>query len=321
MKTLVLPLLLISAVSAAHADDAADLQRKIEQQVAALQLTAHYDLPYAGTANPKQRLDLFLPGRRAEGRLLPVVVFVHGGAWARGDRKGSASKVLPLVRTGNYAGVCLSYRLTDEAKWPAPIHDCKAAIRWIRGQAAAYGLDPDRIGVWGSSAGGHLVSLLGTSGGVRELEGILGTFTALSSRVTCVVNQCGPQDFALPLMFKDGQPVSEDPAVADLLGGPLASRRAEVIAASPMTYVSADDPPFLSLHGTADQRVDFKHAERIHAALSAAGVPSTLVPVINSPHGITHPEVPGLIERFFDRHLRGLAVAVPNSPLLPTAKP
>ena len=321
MKTVVLPLLLITGVSAAHAADAADLQRKTEQQVAALQVTAHYDLPYADTANPKQRLDLFLPNRRADGRLLPVVVFVHGGAWARGDRKGSASKVLPLVRTGNYAGVCLSYRLTDEAKWPAPIHDCKAAIRWIRGQAATYGLDPERIGVWGSSAGGHLVSLLGTSGGVRELEGSLGPFTALNSRVACVVNQCGPQEFELPLMFREGQPVLEDPAVADLLGGPLASRRAEVIAASPVTYVSADDPPFLTLHGTADQRVDFKHAERIHTALSTAGVPSILVPVINSPHGIKHPDAPGLIERFLDRHLRGIAVVVPNSPLQPTAQP
>jgi acetyl esterase/lipase len=104
--------------------------------------------------------------------------------------------------------------LTKEASWPAQIHDCKAAIRWIRAHAKEYNLDGDKIAVWGSSAGGHLSSLLGTSGEVKELEGDLGPNTSFSSRVQCVVNLCGPEDFSQALMFdQEGRPIWKDDAV------------------------------------------------------------------------------------------------------------
>lgn len=293
----------------------ADARKKLERQLQARPVVAHFDLSYADTGNPKQMLDLFLPRDHRLASPLPVVVFIHGGAWKRGDRAHVASRVLDLVSDGHYAAVTVSYRLCDEAKWPAQIHDCKAAIRWVRGRAAEFGLDPERIGVWGSSAGGHLVSLLGTSAGVKELEGDLGQFAHLGSGVCCVVNQWGPQDLTLPLMSQDGKPVLEDPAVTDLLGAPVTQKRAAAVAASPVTYVTPDDPPFLTLHGTADQRVAFQHGERIHAALTDAGVCSLLIPVVDGGHGAVHPQIQERIRAFLDKCLLGRKVEVPGTPI------
>lgn len=301
--------------SVLSAEDVNAFKPKIEEQAAKAGVSVLFDQAYAGTQNPKQMLDLYLPAKRTTENPLPVVVFIHGGGWARGDRKYSSGDVLSLVASGDYAGVKLSYRLTNEAKWPAQIHDCKAAIRWIRANAGKFGLDPDRIGVWGFSAGAHLASLLGTSGDVRELEGDLGPYPNTSSRVACVVNGFGPQDFTMPLMFRNGEPVVEDKAVVDLMGEPLAGIREKLLLASPVTHVTQDDPPFLTIHGTADQRVDFAHAKRIHAALVESGVSSILIPVDGGGHGAKHPEVPGIIRKYFDKVLMGREVVIPEGPL------
>ncbi|MGH7202399.1 MAG: alpha/beta hydrolase fold domain-containing protein, partial [Planctomycetaceae bacterium] len=141
------------------------------------------DVPYAGTDNPRQRLDVLLPKEPAGEKPLPVVVFIHGGGWRNGAKERGLRELVPLVESGEYVGVTIGYRLSGEAKWPAQIHDCKAAIRWIRANAAKYHFDPDRIGVVGTSAGGHLVALLGTSGGVEALEGNLGSHDEAGSRV------------------------------------------------------------------------------------------------------------------------------------------
>jgi acetyl esterase/lipase len=307
--------LMLAAVATTHGSELAQARAKLERKLQSLPITAHFDLPYADTDNPKQKLDLFLPKDRRSTAPLPVVVYIHGGAWKRGDKVHSGSRVLDLVSSGDYAAVTVSYRLCDEAKWPAQIHDCKAVIRWVRGNAAKFGLNPERIGVWGNSAGGHLVSLLGTSGDVKELEGDLGNFPRLSSRVSCVVNQWGPQDLTQPLMFQDGKAVVEDPAVTDLLGGPSTQKRAAALAASPVTHVTSDDPPFLTLHGTEDQRVAFAHGERIHAALTGAGVTSLLIPVVGGEHGVTHPEIPERIRAFLDRYLAGRKAEVSTKPI------
>ena len=119
------------------------------------------DIPYAGTKNPAQTLDLLLPKTPKGDKPLPVVVNIHGGAFKMGDKAMGLGEIVPLVAGGDYAGVTINYRLSGEALWPAQIHDCKAAIRWVRANAAKYHLDPDRIGVIGGSAGGHLVAMLG----------------------------------------------------------------------------------------------------------------------------------------------------------------
>lgn len=275
------------------------------------------DQPYAGNENPKQMVDVYLPMKRNNDKPLPVVALIHGGGWVNGDRVGYAAQAIQLARTGDYAAIAVGYRLSKEAHWPAQVHDCKAAIRWIRAHAQELNLDGGKIAVWGSSAGGHLSSLLGTSGDVKELEGDLGPNTSQSSRVQCVVNLCGPEDFTKALMFdKEGRPNFKDDAVSGLLGGVAEEKKAEAVAASPVTYVSKDDPPFITFHGTSDQRVAFLHAESIHAALQKAGVPSLLVPITGGGHGsVNHPEVKVRGEKFAALHLRGIAAEIDVTPI------
>lgn len=283
-------------------------KQKVVEMAAKSGVEARLDQAFADNNNPKQALDLYLPRERKSDRPLPVVAFIHGGGWINGDRIGTAAGCIQMARTGDYAAVGVGYRLTSEAAFPAQIHDCKAAIRWIRGHAKELNLDPGKIAVWGSSAGGHLSSLLGTSGDVKELEGDLGSFDDQSSRVNCVVNLCGPEDFMVGLMFdKEGKPIVKDDAVMGLLGGTYEEKPAVAKAASPVTFVSSDDPPFLHFHGTADQRVSFRHAESIHAALQKAGVPSQLIPITGGGHSsVGHPEVKARAEKFVAKHLRGV---------------
>ena len=138
---------------------------------------------------------------------------------------------MPLVAKG-YAVASINYRLSQHAVFPAQIEDCKAAIRWLRANAAKYHLDPDHIGVWGASAGGHLVALLGTTGGVKELEGNGGNLDQ-SSRVQCVVDWFGPTD----LTTMGGEHDKPDSPVARLIGGPVQENKEKARKASPLTYV------------------------------------------------------------------------------------
>src|SRR3954465_965676 len=149
----------------------------------------HRDLEYVRGGHERQRLDLYVP-EKADGPL-PVIVWVHGGAWLGGSKEGGGP-ALPFVRRG-YAVASVNYRLSQHARFPAQIEDCKAAIRWLRANAKTYKLDPDRFGAWGASAGVHLVALLGTSGDVKDLGGDGGT-TGQSSRVQAVVDWFGPTD-------------------------------------------------------------------------------------------------------------------------------
>lgn len=286
-----LPLLLVA--SSAWAQDLASQKQNVISKAEKDNLELHLDQPYAGNDNPKQKVDLYLPKKRNNDKPLPVVALIHGGGWVNGDRLGYAAAAIQFARTGDYASVAVGYRLTNEAHWPSQIYDCKAAIRWIRAHAKEYNLDPDKIAVMGSSAGGHLSSLIGTSGDVKELEGDLGPSTTFSSRVQCVVNLCGPEDFTQALMYdKEDKPIFDDAAVRGLLGGNAPDKHDEAVAASPITYVTKDDPPFITFHGTADKRVAFLNAEAIHAALKQAGVPSLLIPITDGGHGsVSHPEV------------------------------
>jgi acetyl esterase/lipase len=284
-------------------------------------IRAELDLPYVGTDNPRQRLDLYLPKRPASDKPLPLVVFIHGGAFSGGDRKpgpGSGGPsglnlVLNMVARGDYAGASIGYRLTGGAIWPAQIYDCKAAIRWLRASAKKYNLDPERIGVIGTSAGGHLAAMVGTSGGVAALEGNLGSYRDTSSRVTCAVDQFGPVDF---VGLYGGNSHSPDTPEAKLIGGPLGDNLEAARSASPITYAAATNPPFLIVHGTKDPAVNFTQSERFYAALKKAGVDVTFVRVIGGVHGgFTSPEVNQRIRQFFDKHLRGQDVTVSAEPI------
>lgn len=247
---------------------------------------AHRDVVYAKTPEKDLLLDVYRP-TNPKAEKLPLIVWIHGGAWRNGS-KGDGHQVMPFVESGEYVGASINYRLSSEAIFPAQIHDCKAALRWLRAHAFRYGIDPRRVGVWGSSAGGHLVALLGTSGGVRGLEGDVGGNLRYSSNVQAVCDFFGPTD----LLQMDAHSISDrmkhdapDSPESQLIGGPIQQHPDQVARVNPITYVTPDDPPFLIVHGDKDPLVPYHQSELLHAALDAAGVPTSLYKVVGGEHG------------------------------------
>tara|TARA_R110002096_G_scaffold173997_4_gene349576 strand:- start:13223 stop:14338 length:1116 start_codon:yes stop_codon:yes gene_type:complete len=274
------------------------------------QFTKLSDLDYAGNDNPKQKLDLYLPKELGDDPL-PVVCWIHGGGWKAGD-KSNGTKVARLATTGSYAGVSIGYRLSTEAPWPAQIHDCKAAIRWIRANAEKYNLDPDRIAVWGSSAGGHLVAMLGVSHGVADLEGTIGPHTGQSSDVACVVDYYGPTELLTmndhPSKIDHNAPNSPE---SILIGGAIQANKDRANNASPITHVTADDAPTLIVHGTKDDLVPYPQSVDFEKKLEASGVSATFVTVQDGGHGRGFgPAIQKLVETFLAQQLLGTGTIV-----------
>jgi acetyl esterase/lipase len=285
-------------------------------------IEAFLDLPYADTENARQKLDLYLPKTRKSEKPLPVIAFIHGGGWKGGDKASGLGNISRFVQSGEYAGISIGYRLTDQAQWPAQIHDCKAAIRWIKAHAKEHGLDAEKIAVWGTSAGGHLVSMLGTSGDVKELEGTLGKHLDQNSQVTCVVNYFGPENFLSMIR----QPSSMDRTQGEeypealLLGGPVPEREAIAKEASPVTHVSKGDAAFFTAHGSKDPLVPFAQGQEIHAALQKAGVPSLFQEMTNGGHGFKSTILDERVKQFLDLHLRGIAAEIVTPPIVVEAR-
>ncbi len=151
------------------------------------------DLNYAGGSNPRQGLNLYVPETRP-AEPLPIIVYIHGGGW-EGGSKDAAEVLSPFLTDGRFTAASVGYRLTNEGHFPDQIHDCKAALRWIAVHGEEYGIDTNRIALFGISAGGHLVSLLGTTVGNTDLEGTIGPKVDVPVRVRCVANFCGPANF------------------------------------------------------------------------------------------------------------------------------
>ena len=255
------------------------------------------DLQYVEGGHERNRLDLYLP-EKTEGRL-PLIVWIHSGAWLGGSKDGCPA--VPFVTKG-YAVASINYRLSQHAVFPAQIEDCKAAIRWLRANAAKYQLDPDHIGVWGASAGGHLVAMLGTTGGVKEMEGTGGNLDQ-SSRVQCIVDWFGPSDL-LTMAGSHDNPASPE---SRLIGGPVQKNKENARKASPVTYVSKDSAPFLIMHGDQDNVVPPGQSEELVAALKKAGVEVKLQIIEGNGHGgpgFNSPENRKLVADFFAKHLR-----------------
>ena len=268
------------------------------------------DLAY-GPHKERNTLDLYLPTEGEAPR--PLVIWIHGGAWRGGSKDGGPRPAMQLLRRG-YAVASINYRLSQHAHFPAQIEDCKAAVRFLRASASTYGLDADHFGVWGGSAGGHLVALLGTSGDVKELEGD-GSNPGVSSRVQAVCDIFGPANL-LTIAAQSGphstiQHDASDSPESLLLGGPVLDRKDAARRASPVTYITKDDPPFLIVHGDKDTTVPVGQSRELHAALQKAGVDSTLMIIPGAGHSpeILTPEVIRAVVMFFDKHLKGRAAA------------
>ena len=268
------------------------------------------DLSYADNDNPRQCLDLYLPKDRNAAEPLPLLVFVHGGGWRNGSKDGVGRRLAPFLESGRYAGASIGYRLTDEAVWPSQIHDCKAALRWLRGNAAKYHLDADRIAVWGTSAGGHLVAMLGVTHEVKGLEGDLGSHDDEDSSVQAVINFFGPSELHAMSSYEDYPSTMDhnapDSPESKLVGGPIQENLKISKNASPVSHVSKDDAPTLIVHGTKDPLVPFPQSQNLDKLLDEAGVSSTLITVEGAGHGRGFPpRINDLIKTFLAHHLIG----------------
>lgn len=237
----------------------------------------HADLAYADRS-PSQVLDLWLP-EGATGAT-PLVIYIHGGAFKGGDKAMGGSKVQPLLDAG-YAVASVNYRLSGEAIFPAGAQDVKAAVRWLRSNAGDYNIDPDRFATWGESAGGHLASLIGTSGGQDTVldDETLGN-AGVSSAVQAVVDWYGPSDFLqMDEQAASGggctSPETHDPASSPestWMGAAIQTVPDTVAQANPITYIAdaTSLPAFSIAHGDADCNVPYQQSEILAEALTAA---------------------------------------------------
>jgi acetyl esterase/lipase len=264
------------------------------------------DLEYARVGDQSLRLDLYTPADAPAA--LPTLLYFHGGAWAAGDKSDMAvERLVPLVARG-FAVASANYRLVSSAIWPAQLHDVKAAVRWLRANAAEHGLDPERIAAGGASAGGYLASMLGLTAGDAELEGDVGEHTDRSSAVGAVVALFPPTDFLLsgsrnPLESQ----ILPPPPVAALLG---VSRIEDYVdaarAASPRYRARAGAAPHLLLHGDRDTMVNHEQSRVLHDALSSAGATSVYMLLSGAGHEdpvFVRPSVMAAIAGFLEEHL------------------
>ena len=207
---------------------------------------------------------------------LPAVIHIHGGGWSKGSYKGGPT--VHLAQCG-YFCASIEYRLSDVAKWPAQIQDCKLAVRWLRANAAKYNVDPNRIAVFGGSAGGHLVACLGTMASVKEYEGD-GGYPDVSSAVQAVVDFFGPTDFTNAATYSP----AAIKLTEGLFGVPYTQNPNLWKSGSPLYYVAAGDPPMLMVHGSSDTLVPPAQSILFDEALAKAGVPHQLLLVKNAGH-------------------------------------
>jgi acetyl esterase/lipase len=239
------------------------------------------DLVYAEVDGQQLTLDLYLP----EGqKRAPMVVWIHGGSWRGGNKHNPQIK--EITKYG-FALASISYRFTNKAIFPAQINDCKGAVRWLRANADRFGYNADWIAVAGSSAGGHLALLMGTSGGVTALEGNVGGNPDRSSAVQAVIDYFGPSDFVLRGKTQPDRAYTNKSGSFALLGGVAGEKLDPEMErlASPANYVSADDPPLLIFQGDSDRTVLPDQSERIAKLYADAGLKAELVIIEGAGHG------------------------------------
>jgi acetyl esterase/lipase len=266
------------------------------------------NITYGKAGDVELKLDMARP--EGDGPF-PAIVFIHGGGWTGGNRQAYKTQIQEAAKRG-YVAATITYRLMkfDQAKketataepiFPAQIHDAKAAIRWVRANAEKYHVDPNRIGVTGASAGGHLSLLVGLTDKDSQLEGESGS-PRQSSRVQAVVNVFGPTEMA------SGYETSSVAYLFRLFMGGTPEEAAETYKkASPLTYVSKDDPPVLTLHGDQDKLVPIAQATMLDEKMKSAGAPHTMKVYEGQCNGFAtkyNQEAWKATWDFFDQHLK-----------------
>ena len=256
------------------------------------------DVTYTKVGDVELKLDLARP---AEGDgPFPAVVVIHGGAFRAGNKADNRPVLAELARRG-YVAISPQYRFCPKETFPAQVLDVKAAVRWLKGHAGEYKVDPDRVGAMGFSAGGHLALMLGLTGPEDGLEGDAPA-DAPDTKIRAVVNYFGPTDFAATDL-----PAVTQPLTRDFLGGSPAEKPDAARRASPLTYVSKGDPPVLTFQGTKDPLVPYTQAIKLGDAQTAADVPGRLELLIGAGHGWGGDQMKHTGDQtfdFFDRYLK-----------------
>lgn len=239
----------------------------------------HTDLTYAKVGDKELKLDLYVPDGVESP---PLVVWIHGGAWQFGSK---ANPPANFVDAG-FALASVEFRQSTEARFPAMVHDIKAAIRYLRANAKAFGYSADRIGISGASSGGHLAALVGVTNGVAELEGTLGEHTDVPSDVQAILVYFGASNLTSILDQSTPRGIEiRVPALERLLGGVPADVPDVARLASPVFHVDESDPPLLLLHGDQDPQMPINQAHELHGAYKAAGLDAELDVVHGAGHG------------------------------------
>ncbi len=257
------------------------------------------DIEYANPDNQHLCVDMARP---AQGNgPFPAVICIHGGGFRAGDRQGYDSLIRQLAERG-YVAITVTYRLAPKYPFPAAIYDVKASVRWLRANASKYHVNPDKIGVTGGSAGGHLAQFLGVTADIKELEGDEGNLDQ-SSRVACVVNYFGPSDFTKSY----GKSVDAAVVLPLFLGGNLEQARQKHIYASPLYWVTPNSAPTLCVQGTKDNYVAYEQAVWMVDKLIGAGVEAELLTLQGAGHGFSGEDAKkadDALFAFFDSHLK-----------------
>ncbi len=270
MKRFVFSLALLSALSFLVRLPAQDAKQPTPK------VRIEKDIVYGKGGEQDMMLDLALPDSK-EPR--PCIVCVHGGGW-RGGKRQDMSPIAKLLAEKGFVAATVSYRLTPKDQFPAQIHDCKTAVRWLRAHADKYQINKDRFGAIGASAGGHLVCLMGTADASAKLEGNGGN-PDQSSQVQAVVSYFGPTDFITKTWTKE----VEDFFLVPFLGGSFEEKKERYRQCSPIAYVKKDNPPFLFFHGDKDTLVGIENSEKLMTKLKAVGVFAELVTMPGEGHG------------------------------------
>jgi acetyl esterase/lipase len=229
-----------------------------------------YDVAYSAQS-ASQKLDIYLPERGKEN--FSVIVYFHPGGFSQGD-KDMVEPLTGIILARRYAVVSVNYRLADEARFPAQIYDAKAAVRWVKANAGRFSLNPYKIASWGISAGSTLAALLGTSGGVKELEDLSMGNATESSRVNAVVSLYGPMDFNTleSQHIRLGQKPLQDSATSGeslMMGGSISAVPEKYRAFSPHNYINRQCPPFYVQHGRSDEVIPYLQSVSFAGSLEA----------------------------------------------------
>lgn len=257
------------------------------------------DIEYSNPDGEPLQLNLARP--RAGDGLRPAILCIHGGGFRAGSREGYNPFCVKLAQRG-FVAATVTYRLAPKHQFPAAVYDVKAAVRWLRANAAKYQIDPARIGVTGDSAGGHLAQFLGVTSAIRDFEGTGGN-AGQSSAVRCVVNRYGPSD----LTKSYGKSVDAAEVLPLFLGGNLETARPAHVRASPLNWATPDAAPTLLLHGTEDKYVAYEQATWMRDRLQACGVEVELVTLEAAGHGFKGADAEKAeraLFAFFERHLK-----------------